>query len=162
MTYSDSQIYSYRKTVISYLKNKNLKKGKHKLIRTRVDPNTNTVKATNQRCCLGHMCIALGLKHVSGTFENGVDAILPSSAMDMLGMHTLNGGAKNGSLDKSLMPDRMLKKIINVDIQKHYAGNTASLATYNDFSTIQPWEIAEYLENVILGGDGTPWREIKV
>lgn len=88
------------------------------------------------RCCLGHGCFALGIKRtvdeIGVVRYDGEREYAPESFMDMVGLNTRYGGF----------------------------GGT-SLATINDRTDKTPQEIGAMLESMIMGGEGTPFKEIK-
>jgi hypothetical protein len=131
--HSDDEIMANRRKVIDYLKNPELRKAKGKLR-----------NAVGGRCCLGHMCDALGVEATNrhGNWYYGEERlVLPMDVADSLGMFENDGTNYNGSI------------LWNGE-------NYSSLAALNDDSTIKPHEIGTLLEAMIEGGPGTPFYKI--
>ena len=136
---SDETILANRKKVIEYLKNPKLKKAKGVL-----------KNSGGGRCCLGHMCDALGMipekKGMWWYYEKDKFS-LPESMQRALGMYTPAGEFRT-------------ENVIQFYYKDEKYGSHSCLANLNDESTIKPAEIASILETMITGGDGTPWRKI--
>lgn len=134
---SDAEILEARRTVVAFLQQPGLRKAKGVLARP-----------GGARCCLGHMCVALGLEVVKGVdmrlFFGGRDTVLPDSVKNRLGMYHETGEAVRG------------EKPIKIPSRRA----CSSLAELNDETGARPHEIGAYLESVIMGGPNTPWREI--
>lgn len=136
---TDAKIYKNRLMICDYLETPGLKKTKHMLHN----------KKTGGRCCLGHMCDAFGVPAVRHRDQVeityfGEESLIPHDLMEALGMHDHEGGTKYNDQ-------------FNVGPKKSFG----SLAIWNDTTGVRPAKIAAYLRTVIMGGDNTPWREIK-
>ena len=139
MRYSDKEIFENRKKVIGYLKQPHLKKTVKRLA------NINT----DGRCCLGHMCDALNVVYtdINGRRYYGLrknDLVAPAELVEKIGLNGVTGPTFTGM----------------IEIGTRYS--FYSLSSLNDNSTISTQSIGKYLESVIMGGENTPWREIKV
>ena len=128
------------------------------------------------RCCLGHMCDALGVPHMkidgrhcygninidvikSGRLSSSfpdvyeeVDfsfSIAPKSLIKDVGLYYPNGETKNS--------EPLALSNVKSDVYDDYE----SLADANDSADYTtPLFMAKYLESVIEGGPGTPWRPL--
>jgi hypothetical protein len=133
--HSNDEIMANRRKVIDYLKNPKLIKAKGVLR-----------NAVGGRCCLGHMCDALGVeaeKVRNQWWYNGEAFRLPVSVRLALGMTDSSGSAAMG------------------DCFSWKDEKWSSLATLNDETTIKPFEIAAMLETMIDGGPGTPFLKLE-
>ncbi len=137
---SDETILANRRKVIEYLKNPKLKKA--------IGVLKNSVGG---RCCLGHMCDALGViptKAENGDWRyEGQKFALPQPIREAVGMYTTDGAFRAAEF-------QVYYKSVD-------GGSHSSLALLNDESGIMPNDIASILEKMVTGGDGTPWRAIK-
>lgn len=103
------------------------------------------------RCCLGHGCYALGVKRkcvkVPGTegiteySYEGETSYAPYSFQEMVGLIDQCGTFIDGP--------------VNV-----YGFEVGTLADLNDMTKMRPWEIGVALADMIMGGKGTPFRDI--
>ena len=134
-----SQILENRKTWIKKLKDPNSKKATERLEDLRVEG----------LCCLGHGCVALGLKRellrdnscVVLYGEEEEDMCAPSTFVKMVGLWNCVGAAVYGDL-------------VFRGLKFH------SLADINDSTDATPQEIGRYLESVIEGGDDSPFKPL--
>lgn len=132
--YTDEQILEYRRTWIEYLKRPETKKGVRKL-ESFDDPEA--------RCCLGHGCFALGIERTVTkygiVYYDGRSSYAPQSFMDMVGLYDENGFFSNG----------------------FFSNGKRTLTSINDGTDKTPQEIGIMLEEMIMGGDGTPFVKIE-
>ena len=133
---SDADILANRQKIIAYLKTPGLHK------------TTGFLRYQTGRCCLGHMCDALGLSPVKSgsnwTYDDEA-YILPLTIRVQLGMYNESGGFRSEG---------------DIAWITYKGGQYNCLANLNDDTKIRPKEIAEMLEKMIEGGDGTPWRKL--
>ena len=97
-------------------------------------------------CCLGHGCEAMGLKwdfYGSEWFCHNSAWSSPCEFKHAVGLLTNHGGVRTGGP-------------ISID----NVGSESSLARINDRTKAKPQEIGKYLESVIDGGAGTPFRPL--
>lgn len=141
MKYTDQEIYENRLRAVKYLQKPELKKAVGRL--------ESEIK-DGSKCCLGHMCTALevhrkiddkGVVHYGGSLER-YEA--PRELIDALGLSDEAGSAIG----------KLVLDMSNEEVM--------SLAALNDDTDITTQEIGKYLEQVIMGGEGTPWKEIKI
>jgi hypothetical protein len=94
------------------------------------------------RCCLGHACHVLGTEYDADTrhYEDSFH-YPPDSVVEALGLWNHSGGREDE---------------LDLDLPSGYG----SLSRWNDESNVTPQQIAAYLETVIMGGEGTPFRPI--
>lgn len=143
---SDQEIYDNRLKAVEYLMQPGLKKA------TGVLENINT----GGRCCLGHMCVALGVERSEdklcdpqyrvGFGKVGEHFLAPIELQRLIG---LNGSDGEAAIDYPLQPKGMIKR-------KYFY----TLSELNDESRISSQSIGKYLKSVILGGPNTPWIKI--
>lgn len=132
---TDAQILENRKKVVEYLQKPGLRKAIGRL------------RVSRGRCCLGHMCEALGINSIQ-PFRGGphyygqeqTSMVAPEELIDALGMDDSSGFFRDGAT---------------------YKGQR-SLAGLNDNVRISPQGIGKWLATKINGGDGAPWKEITV
>lgn len=152
VTYAtDAEILANRRRVIAFLKKPKRKKGRNFLD-----------KGKGRRCCLGHMCFALGIKKKwllhGGVYAYGQGLRDPSYAppelISAVGLHDLGGGWIH-------RPENIRNYYKKLKDGAKVA-DICSLTRLNDDTDATPQSIAKYLETVILGGVGTPWIAISV
>jgi hypothetical protein len=143
--WSDDEILANRRKVVDYLKNPELRKAKGQL--------RNSVGG---RCCLGHMCDAMGLdgkKNASGEwFYDNEKYNLPDSLVAALGMNDSAGRFYDNTKEENSY----------INYFRYENGCFDSLANLNDDSTIQPDAIGHFLEGIIYGDSHvSPWTRIE-
>lgn len=134
-----SEILKNRQTWINRLKDPNSKKA------------TNRLTDGNGFCCLGHGCDVL-LSDVEWTKQNQlfyddeyhVD-LPPTDFVTMVGLWNDIGSTDN-----------------NQNLNCYPTDPTDNLVHLNDDSTLTPQKIGEYLESVIEGGIGTPFKPLSM
>lgn len=131
--YTRQQVREFREKSVAFLQQPELKKAVDLLD-----------KGNGERCCLGHMCVALEVE--SHQFSEGSRihygvlrdvATAPVELVQMVGLNNYNGESIGGS---------MLGK-----------WDRLALTSINDKTDATTQEIGAYLETVIEGGSGTPW-----
>jgi len=136
MTLTPRTIMKNRKIAVAYLLQDGLKKATGQLINVR----------TEGRCCLGHMCDALGIKYEIG------DGLAPDKLIERLGLHDNCGGSyDDDGLDTTFDLSNFMKDQTGI----------SSLISFNDTTRATTKTIGKYLESVIKGGDNTPWEKVK-
>ena len=132
---TDEQIYHNRVKAINWLLDPSRVKAKSAL-RSTVDEG---------RCCLGHMCDALEVPSFynegNGDWEYGAEkntALAPNELIEAIGLNSPQGTISDGKFKGGVM-----------------------LSAINDRTDATPQEIGKYLQSVIMGGKGSPWRKIK-
>ena len=144
---TDQEILENRRKAITFLKDPARKKATGYLD-----------KGDERRCCLGHMCVALGIvsqasapyQKCAFTYGTSNDTgVAPKELVRELGMFNPSGFAKVPESTVILLRGRRKKRLY-------------SLTDMNDHSMMTPQEIGEYLESVIIGGDETPWKKIRI
>lgn len=135
---TDLEIFENRKTVISFLKQDGLQRATGVL---------QSVENPEARCCLGHMCVALDIQvELSDKWYFGEDKRTGAAPKELMEKVSLFGS---------------LGEVLN---SKAKIGDTglSDLAYINDNDRWSFSEIAEYLEENILGGEDTVWKKIDV
>lgn len=138
------QVLENRRKAIEFLQQPQRKKAKGVLD-----------KGGGQRCCLGHMSVALKIRRVGVRGEDGAkfgfgDALeersAPEELVHLLGLWTDYGGGVDESEDPVPL--------------KHtqHGEEITSLVVMNDETVMTPQRIGVYLERVIEGGVGTPFK----
>lgn len=136
--YTRAQVRDFREKAVAFLKEPERRKAIGKLD-----------IGDENRCCLGHMCVALDIVRSEPRFGNddvevfgyGVAqqfAVAPDELVAMVGLSTHIG--------------EVIGHRIYLGPFRHGA-----LSSVNDKSSATPQEIGAYLETVIEGGEDTPW-----
>lgn len=149
---TDQQIYDNRRKVIAYLQNPNRRKAKGTLQDSQTSRN---------RCCLGHMCHAVGIRpeydvRRGPVFGDRHEAeMAPRELIDALGLNDESGVIDIYS-ETSFITDSKTSAVIDLFRE------CGSLTKLNDETNTSPQMIGKMLEVMILGGDGTPWRKLNI
>lgn len=127
--FTDADILKNRKIAVAYLQKPSLRKA-HGVLR-----------ASRGRCCLGHMCDALGIPEKNGNYGADHESVVaPNELIDMLGLNDADGTFAEGGRIK----------------------NQRDLTGLNDGTRTSPQTIGKILEGVLDGKGVSPWKEIKV
>jgi hypothetical protein len=87
-----------------------------------------------------------GVVHLYGEECNGETA--PQELIDMVGLNESNGSFHDGG--------PMFKPAVKYSV----AQSVTSLASLNDDYPVSPQRIGKMLSEMLMGGKGTPWKEI--
>lgn len=104
-----------------------------------------------RRCCLGHACVALGIKRVKdgwGQWSYGLEGetkVAPLELLKAVGFWHDEGSARAHSSSLKI---------------GEYAYSALAEANDDQIRNVTPFMIGEYLESVIEGGDHTPWEPL--
>lgn len=151
--FTDAQIYENRLKTVEHLKRPDLEKHTGEMA------DFNNPKA---RCCLGHMCDALGIpaktysedealvanKRYDTVYYQETSTYMPKWAVEALGLHDFRG----------CIPETPE----NTPMARHdrFGDPIEGLSHLNDATDTTPQQIGAYLETVIMGGMDTPWRAL--
>nr|CAI3971231.1 hypothetical protein ORM20_00182 [Ochrobactrum phage ORM_20] len=150
---TQDEILANRRRWIEYMRKPHRRKYRGALVNER---------RRDERCCLGHACAAFGLRTTEvASGEIGYvdqDTQLPKQMMKALGLHTMFGSSLSSRFDDRIL--KHMKMTGNEKYDKVSGWRPSALTHLNDETSTSPKAIADYLEEVILGGEATPFVSI--